>query len=89
MRDPWVAEIHFGNGSLGAVEADFCVRSVTEQPVLGITAPAEGILFLYRIPVDDLPDPAVPLIVVTDFCNNERDPAGNDIGAVFADGDFH
>ena len=44
MRDPWAAEILFVPGSLGAAEADFRVRSVTERPVLGISGLGEGII---------------------------------------------
>jgi hypothetical protein len=65
------------------------MRPIAKWPVLRIATPAQGILLLDGKPRNRLPGSAITFVIIADFGNNERDPAGHKIGSVFADGDFH
>jgi hypothetical protein len=86
---PWVLEVRLITSSLRAVEADLCMRSVTERFVLRVATPAESITFLHGILFGFAPGLTIPLIVVADLLLNERNTPAHDIGAVFTDGDLH
>jgi hypothetical protein len=84
-----MTEVRLVAGSFGTIEPGLGMDPVAERSVLGMTAPAQGTLLLYGIPVNDLPGPAVPFIIVAYLRNNNGDPAGHEVRAVFRYRDLH
>src|SRR5271157_3397103 len=84
-----VTEVRFVPGSFGTIEAGLGMGPVAERSVLGMTAPAQGAFLSYGIPVNNLPGPAVPFIIIAYLRNNNRNAAGRDIRTVLRDGDLH